>query len=1049
MTPSARLRRPAPAAVSLGSAVLVFSGITALAAPARRAPRPAAKPAAAPVQRVDFNRDIRPILSSNCFACHGVDANKRTANLRLDTAEGLHGALPNGHRAVVPGKPAASELWKRVVATNALRMPPASTGKELKPEEIAKLKRWIEQGAPFAPHWAYAPLKPQTPPAVRQAGWALNPVDGFILARLERERVKPSPEADRATLFRRLSLDLTGLQPTPQELDAFLADRAPNAYEKAVDQLLASPHYGERMAQYWLDLVRYADTVGYHGDQDVTVWPYRDYVIQAFNSNKRFDRFTQEQIAGDLLPGAGDEEWIASGYNRLGPMSAEGGVQDKEYRAKYAAERVRNTSTVWLGATLGCAECHDHKFDPLTTKEFYSFAAFFADLKEKGFYDGGYSQGDWGPSLKAFSPEQKAQLARLDTEIAKAREAQASVSDEKLTAGREQWEAALLAADGQKKLAWQIVKPLEATSSGGSTLTLGGDGTVEAGGKLPAKDTYAVTLPLPEGPVASVRVEALPDGELAGNGVSRAGYYFVLSEIEVARKSGAEAAQPLPLRSVAVNGEDEGYPGAALIDGRPETGWAIVHGGGGLRSAVVRLAEPVQGGPESRLVVRLRHETVPRLTIGKFRVSVAGFAADLSPQGLPADVLTALRKPAAQRSAEEQKRLAAHFRTVAPELAETNRRLLQLQGERSVLLGQVPHTLISEAGEPRVMRVLPRGNWMDDSGEVVQPTVPQALGALSVQGRPNRLHLANWLASAQNPLTARVFVNRLWKLFYGVGIAKNVDDFGAQGEPPVHPELLDWLSGEFIRSGWDVKHMVRLLVTSRTYRQSSAARPELASRDPFNRLHARQTPTRLDAEFIRDVALRAAGILSPKIGGRSVYPYQPQGYLAALNFPKREWATGAGEDLYRRALYTHWQRTFVHPSLLAFDAPTREECTASRIISNTPLQALVLLNDPIFVEAGRVFAERILREGGDSFEKRAPFAFRTALSRSPRKEEVAVLQQLYTAQRARYAADREAAEKLVRTGDSPPAPGLDPVEVAAWTGVARAILNLHEAITRS
>lgn len=932
-----------------------------------------------------------------------------------------------------------------MTATNALRMPPASSGKELKPEQIALLKRWIREGGKFAPHWAYAPLRKPVPPAPRTRNWALGPVDRFILARLEKEGLKPSPDADRATLLRRLSLDLTGLPPTPRELDAFLADRSPQAYGKVVDRLLASPRYGERMAQYWLDLVRYADTVGYHGDQDFIVWPYRDYVIRAFNENKRFDQFTREQLAGDLLPDAGVEQKVASGYNRLGMMSAEGGVQDKEYRAKYAAERVRNTSVVWMAQTMGCAECHDHKFDPISTRDFYSFEAIFADLKEKGFYDGGYSRGDWGPFIRIPTPEQQKQLDNLNFEVNAAQQALAKVPDSTLARGRAEWEGRVLS-----RLGWKPAVPVAASAEHGSEVTVTPDGLVKVDGPLPAYEVYTVTIPAGLPRITGIRLEALPDAQLPGNGISRAGYYFVLSDFEAEVRRGGAAPQPVKLSLALVNGQDEGYPGMAAIDGRRETGWAIVHGGGGLRTAVFQLAEPLAGGPETRLTLRIRHEAVPRLQMGRFRISLTGAdAPDLSPQAVPDDVLAALRKPAASRTPAEEARITAHYRKVAPELAVARARLARFEAERSVLLGRIPKSLVSEATEPRPIRILPRGNWQDESGPIVEPAVPETLGKVSKEGRLTRKDLADWLVSPENPLTARVFVNRLWKLFYGVGLAKNVDDFGVQGEPPVHPELLDWLAGEFIRSGWDVKHMVRLMVTTRTYRQSSVLRPDLAAKDPFNRLYARQSAFRLDAEFIRDVALAAGGLLSDRIGGPSVRPYGPSGYLAALNFPKREWATGAGEDLYRRGLYIHWQRTFLHPSLLAFDAPTREECTAQRVVSNTPMQALVLLNDPAFVEAGRAFAARILKEGGPTFETRAAFAFRTALTRSPSKAEVAILKKLFAQQRARYAGDRAAAEALLSTGDRPRAQELDVVEHAAWTQVARAVLNLHEAITRN
>jgi hypothetical protein len=1007
--------------------------------------------------RVDFNRDVLPVLAENCFACHGSDINKRQAGLRLDTADGAYKQLASGKIAVVGGDLKASELSDRITRHDGSQMPPAYSNKKLTAAQISLLQRWILQGGKYAPHWSYAPVKRVAPPAVKAdrtdpPAWdgPLGPIDWFILARLHKERLHPSPLADRAALIRRLSLDLTGLPPTPQEVNAFLRDKSPHAYAKVIDRLLASPHYGERMAVTWLDLVRYADTVGYHGDQDVCVWPYRDYVVNAFNRNKRFDDFTREQLAGDLLPHATPEQRVASGYNRLGMMSAEGGIQDKEYLAKYFADRVRNASAVWLGSTLGCAECHDHKYDPFTQKDFYRFGAFFADLKEKGFYDAGYSEGDWGPSLKLPDASQQAQLARFETDITAAKQALTAVSDDSLASGRTQWESAIRQQDAAKALAWKVATPTQATSSGGSTLTIRPDGIVMVTGTLPEFDTYTVTLPASQEKITAIRLEALPDESLPGNGYSRSGTYFVLSDFDVAVQHGNGPAQPVTLASVEVSGDDEGYPGLASIDGNPKTGWAIVNAHSDGKTAVFRFDQPLQGGPDVHLVVRIHHEMEPRLAIGKFRLALSSVEhPDLNAQGLPDDVLAALRKDPGQRTPAETQAITRTYREVAPGLETARRNLARLEADRSLLLGRIPQTLVSEAVPPRVIRLLPRGNWMDDSGEIVPSGVPHFLRQVGGTERATRLDMANWIVSPDNPLTARVFVNRLWKQFFGVGLDKNLDDFGIQGEVPVHPELLDWLASEFMQSGWDIKHIVRLMVTSDTYQQSSNLTPLLLERDPYNRLYARQTAFRLDAEFVRDVALKVSGLLSDRLGGPSVKPYQPRGYLAALNFPHREWSSDVGEDLYRRGLYTHWQRTFLHPSLLAFDAPTREEATCTRSLSNTPMQALVLMNDPIFVEAGRVFAARIMHQGGRTFQSRLTYAYQNALSRAPEPREIAILRHLYQIQHARYAADRQAATRLISSGEWPIAKDLDAVDLAAWTFVARAILNLHETITRS
>jgi hypothetical protein len=807
---------------------------------------------------VEFNRDIRPILSDNCYACHGPDKNQRKADLRLDIKEGAM-ADRGDSRPIVPGKPDQSELIRRVTATaKGKRMPPAKFGKQLTSRQIALFRRWIEQGAKWEPHWSRIPPKRPPLPAVQDRSWPINPMDRFILARLEEEKLQPSPEADKRTLMRRLAFDLTGLPPAPAEGDAFLADSSPEAYVKLVDRLLASKHYGERMALYWLDLVRFADTCGYHSDNHRDIALYRDYVIQAFNDNKPFDRFTIEQLAGDLLPNATDEQRIASGYNRLLMTTEEGGAQAKEYMAKYAADRVRNASAVWLGSTLGCAECHDHKFDPFTTRDFYRLAAFFADIKEKAV---GRQDQDRLPTAA-----QRTELHRLDLQMASMQKV-LNTQTPKLDAAQAQWEAAL-------------------------------------------------TLP---------QIRKLP-------------------------------------RNVTE----------------------------------VLLIEP------------------------------------------------------AQRLAAQKHSVAAYYREIAPQLEPVRRQLADMLRRKDAILKAAPTTLISTSVTSRVMRVLPRGNWLDDSGPIVSPSALESVAPFTVRGRrATRVDLARWLTAADHPLVARVFVNRLWKLFFGQGIVKTLEDFGSQGAWPTHPELLDWLAVEFRESGWDIKHLVRLMVLSRTYRQSSAMSEALHRRDPYNRLLARQARFRLDAEMVRDNALAVSGLLSRTIGGPSVKPYQPAGYWAMLNFPKREWVNDHGESLYRRGLYTYWCRTFPHPSLVAFDAPSREECTVERPRSNTPLQALVLLNDPIYLEAARALAERIVREGGSTIEARIQFVYRQALNRAAVPVEEKTLSALYQRHLQQYRANRQAAVALLGVGEHPAPKSGDAAELAAWTSVARVILNLHEMITRN
>jgi Protein of unknown function (DUF1553)/Protein of unknown function (DUF1549)/Planctomycete cytochrome C len=843
---------------TLLKALCPFTLCLLAAATARVAAEPPARP-------VDYNHDVKPLLAARCYACHGPDEGKRKGKFRLDVKEE---ALK---KAIKPGDAAGSALVKRITSEDVDKVmpPPDAKGDPLTPAQIDLLRRWIDQGAKFDLPWAY--VKPTRPalPEVKNQAWVQNPIDAFIAAGHERQGFRPAAEADRVTLIRRLSFDLTGLPPAPADVDAFVKDPGNDAYEKLVDRLLASPHYGERMASYWLDLVRYADTAGYHSDNHRDVWLFRDFVIDAFNSNKRFDQFTIEQLAGDLLPNPTRDQRIASGYNRLLQTTEEGGAQPKEYTAKYAADRVRNASVVWLAATMGCCECHNHKFDPFTTKDFYSFEAFFADVKETAV---GRQEQTPMPTK-----EQEAELRKLDEAIA--------------------------------------------------------------------------------------GVKAILDKQTP--------------ELEVAQAE-----------------------------------WE--------KTALAELAD-----------------------------NKAWYKPPVPAKGLVADAAAALAVEPAKRTPQQKLAVSAYFRTVTPLLKEPRDQLAKLENDKKQLIQKVPTTLVSTAVSPRTVRVLPRGNWLDDSGEVVTPNVPAFLPPVDVTGRrATRLDLANWLVSRDNPLVARVFVNRLWKVMFGQGLVKSLDDFGTQGALPSHPELLDWLAVEFVDSGWDVKHLLKLMALSNTYRQSSAASKEQQERDSRNIWLARQNRFRLDAEMVHDNALAVSGLLSPKGGGPSVKPYQPAGYWSYLNFPKRDWVNDKGDGLYRRGLYTYWCRTFLHPSIAAFDAPTREECTVERPRSSTPLQSLVLLNDPIYVEAARVFAERIVKEGGNATADRTGWAYRRALSRDPKAEEHIVLVTLYEKHLAEYSKDKDAAQKLVGTGERPVPKDVDVAELAAWTSVARVLLNLHETVTR-
>jgi len=899
-------------------------------------------------------------------------------------------------------------------------------------------------------HWSFAPIRVPAGP-IGDAPTTTAAIDAAIDGALAARGVPAAPPADRATLLRRLAFDLTGLPPSPDEVAAFCADAAPDAYERAVERLLQSPHYGERMAVFWLDLVRYADTVGYHGDQPVSVSPFRDWVIEAFRVDLPFDRFTIEQLAGDLLPEPTRSQQVASGYQRLGMMSAEGGLQPKEYLAKYLAERVRNVAGAWLGVTLGCAECHDHKYDPFTARDFYRFAAHFADLDERGLYSG----DDWGPKIPVPTAAQERARGDLTRAIDEVRAELAAETPER-AAARAAWEAALPA--------WRALAATTTSARSGSALRPRADGALLASGDVPAQDAY--TLAFAELPAATtaLRLDVLPDDALPQRGPGRAGNgNFVVSEVRVAVVAADDSATDVPLRAATASYEQTGAAGgnpygkwavAAAIDGDQKGatwGWAIMEQAGRANFAVFELATPLTlpAGAQLRVTIAQEHAS-PAHVLGCFRLAATAHAGSLAAADQPPpDVATAQATPASARSDAAKAVVAAHYRSVDPSLAPARARLAELDAQLRTLDAAIPSTLVARAVTPRPVRVLRRGDWMDERGELVAPATPAVFGPAPAAEAPRagRRDLARWLVADDNPLVARAFVNRVWALLFGAGLSRRLDDLGAQGEAPSHPELLDRLAHDFRAHGWSVRGLVRAIVQSRAYQRASVVDNAQRARDPDNRWLARQGRFRLDAEFVRDNALAVSGLLVRDVGGRSVFPYQPKGYWAFLNFPTREWRDSEGSQLHRRGLYTHWQRQYVHPSLLAFDAPSREECTAQRPRSNTPLQALALLNDPTYVEAARAFAARLLQAPGDD-RARAALALQAATGRPALADELTALVELLTAHRAHFAADRAAADALLAVGSAPRPADVEPAELAAWTSVARVVLNLHETITR-
>jgi hypothetical protein len=995
--------------------------------------------------RINFSRQIEPILSENCFACHGPDDKQRKAKLRLDSKEG---AL--AHQSVIkPGQANASELIQRVTASDpAERMPPPKSGKRLSSQQIELLRQWIDQGAVWSRHWSFVPPVRPTMPVLRKRDWARNPIDYFIAARLQHEGLHPAVEADRTTLLRRLTLDLTGLPPTPAEIDAYAADPSSNAYEKQVDRLLASPRYGERMALDWLDAARYADTHGYHIDSGRDMSRWREWVIDAFNRNQPFDRFTIEQLAGDLLPEPTIEQRVASGFNRNHMINFEGGAIPEEYHTAYIVDRVNTTATVWLGLTIGCAQCHDHKFDPISQKEYYQLFAFFHNVPENGL-DG--SKGNAAPVLAVPTSGQQRRLQELAASIKEVEQRMAQPMPG-LAKAQADWEQSLAAA---KPTQWTVLDPTEVRSQGGATLAKLPDLSVLASGSNPPTDTYTVTATVALENLAALRVEALPDDSLPAKGPGRAfNGNLVLTDVRVrAGPAESRGAKPVKLKTASADYSQPNYPVALAIDDNAQTGWAIHPAVGKPHAAVFEFDQIVQGKGKLLLQVTLDFQSSsPQHQLGRFRLAVT------QAQGveqLPPKFREIIAIPPSQRSDRQKAHLHDYYRlNVSPEGKGLAERLAQLQQNKKDLENKLPTTMVmQEMPEPRSTYLLVRGQY-DKHGEKVSAGVPAQLSPLPSGAPHNRLGLARWLVDQEQPLTARVIVNRYWQMYFGTGLVKTAEDFGAQGERPSHPELLDWLAAEFRDSGWDVKHMQRLMVTSATYRQSSAVNPQEYAKDPENRLLARGPRVRLPAEFIRDQALMISGLLDGRMGGVSVSPYQPPGLweelasrLDGANWTAQVYRQSHGHDLYRRTMYTFWKRTSPPPTLATFDAPDRETCTVRRARTNTPLQALILMNDPTYVEASRKLAERLMKEATAAPE-RINLAFRLAVARPPTAKELAVLQGVFQTQREAFRRDQAAALKILTIGESKKDEQLDPVELAAWTTVANVILNLDETITK-
>ncbi|WP_367873118.1 PSD1 and planctomycete cytochrome C domain-containing protein [Luteolibacter sp. Populi] len=1007
-------------------------------------------------ERLSYNKDVRPVLSKNCFTCHGPDEHAREAELRLDSAEGAALGGESGKPAIVPGKPEESPLVARIFHKSAKKlMPPADSHRELSLAERDLLKRWIAEGAVYEEHWAFkAPVKVPLP-----EGTDANPIDRFVGARLAKEGLAFSVEADRATLLRRASFDLTGLPPTPDELAAFEGDTAPGAYERQVDRLLASPRYGEQQAVAWLDAARYADTNGYSIDGGRHQWLWRDWVIKAFNDNKRYDTFLTEQLAGDLLPDADPQQQVASGFNRNNANTHEGGTIAEENLVNYVADRVKTSSEVFMGLTMACAQCHDHKFDPVSQRDYYRFYAFFntvGDAAHDG--DGGNNSR---PSIQAKS------CLATDTEAAAIRaelgQAEASLAQPD-PAGLAAWEAVehedLTKAGKDFKLTPLIAESATSPNGNPERIKLEEDGSVSIGGGDYAAYNVMCRLPQNGQPVQGIRVEFVPTeaakGKLGFSGAGGLEQNLVLSTITTSASSfpalNVDLNASLPMARISASASQEGYGPERVRDTTPTNGWAPPTGSTTPQHLTVTFGRPVDPGVTPYLTTELMFNFGASASPARFRIHAFGGADDGSPH--PAEITAILKAGTAQRTPEQLAQIEGYYRAKSPATAALRYRIANLEERLAVLTQAHAVMVMNTAEKPRVTRILDRGVY-SSPGEVVKPGTPGSLPPLPepADRELNRLDLARWLTQPDHPLTSRVEANRVWEALFGKGMASSSADFGMQSTLPSHPELLDWLATDFIEKGWDVKGLVRGIVTSRTYRQSAVASPELLKRDPRNELLARGPRFRLSGEQIRDQALYLSGLMVERLGGPSVKPYQPGDLWRQISHYGSSSATSQtfvqdhGEKLYRRSLYTYWKRTLPPVNLGIFDAPNREVCAIGRTSTNTPLQALVTLNDPQFVEAGRALAVRLAKAGGDD-EAKLKDGFLRATGRAPVEQELAVLRGALERERGRYRADLAAANALLAIGESPREATLDPAEHAAWTQTCALLLNLSETLTR-
>lgn len=988
---------------------------------------------------VEFRRDILPILSENCFHCHGPDSATRKSGLRLDRRDGAVSPAESGSPAIVPGKPDDSALIQRILSHDPdLVMPPPSSKKSVPAADVDKLRRWIADGAVYQNHWAFDPIRRPEPPDAGGSNWPRNPIDHFILRRLADSGLKPSPEADRAALLRRVTLDLTGMPPGPEEIRDFLSDREPGAYERVVDRLLASPRYGERMALPWLDAARYADSNGFQQDGDTHQHVWRDWVVKALNENMPFDRFAIEQLAGDLLPSATIDQKIATAFNRNHLLNGEGGAIAEEQRNVILFDRVDVTATTFLGLTMACAQCHDHKYDPLPQRDYYRMMAFFNQVPETGMPPGGGQYRIAEPWIHAGAPAEMERLAALE-EAARA----ASVETPELARARDEWEKSIR---GLAPVSWVPVRPVSAESDQGVTLTVEEDHSLMASGPRPERAIYQIQLPKSADPVTGIRIETIPDARLPSKGAGRSDSgNAVITRIRL-----LAGGAPVPLVHASADYSQGGFSAAGAIDEDPATAWAFYPDVTTPHHLVVQASSPVPAGVDMVFIIEFQSVHTQH-QLGRFRVLASSSPEPSRRAALPQKVVAALAKAADSRSAGERALILDQFIDTSSLPAAVAFREARKAAESALgsFRESLPKVMVMSDDRPRKTHVFDRGNYLTPAAEV-SPGTPECLPPMDPSLPANRLGFARWLVSGDHPLTPRVQVNRYWQLFFGTGIVKSSENLGVQADAPTHPELLDWLAAEFRGSAWNVKHIHRLIVTSATYRQSAVVTPSLLEVDPENKLLARAPRLRLSSPILRDLALSASGLLDTRMGGKPVYPYQPKGIWDGLSITKERdftYPQSTGADLHRRSLYTFWRRTVAPGNM--FDASTRNTCSVKPSVTNTPLHALTTLNDVTWVEAARALAARVAgEEPAGNVEAWISGAFLRVCSRSPSAAELAVLHRSHAKALARFQADAAAAEAFLSVGEAARRSPMSRPDFAALSAVCLTILNLDEALNR-